>query len=372
MGILDLIKYAPESTTPGLMSAPNPYDWSSLPYLGMMGSTGMGPAPENFGGGDTSTYAKFGLPGFDPNSFSYQSTFGGHSGVTQNPDGTFTAQRRVQNSPDKSAYEQTQYKLSDDGKSLVPVNNQWNPITIKDTGFLESIGDAAKDFGGVLGDALPTLALPIAASFMYPALAGGSAGAAGGAAAGDAAASGVLDLGGGMASGIPAWDAAAAAAGIPLEYAAPPLLSGINTAATNPALIESAVGTPGYGASSAGAGGGAGVLTGTTAGMTPGMSGPTVGGTTAGSGLLGSAGSGLMDFVKSNPNLLGTLLGGLLGGGASGGGGSYNVGNRTPLKPLERPTFTPKQVDYGQGLPGGLGSQSAGLFADYMRRNRGT
>lgn len=38
-------------------------------------------------------------------------------------------------------------------------------------------------------------------------------------------------------------------------------------AATNPALIESAVGTPGYGVSSAGAGGGSGVLTGPTAGM---------------------------------------------------------------------------------------------------------
>jgi hypothetical protein len=109
------------------------------------------------------------------------------------------------------------------------------------------------------------------------------------------------------------------------------------------------------------------------AGMLPGVSGSPAAPPSTPSPL-GSAASGLWDFVKNNPSLAGTLLGGLLGGGAGGGGGggSYDVGNRTPLKPLERPTFTPKQVDYGQGLPGGLGSQSAGLFADYMRRNRGT
>ena len=340
--LFDLIKYAPESTTPGLMSAPNPYDWSSLPYLGMMGSTGMGPAPENFGGGDTSTYAKFGLPGFDPNSFSYQSTFGGHSGVTQNPDGTFTAQRRVQNSPDKSAYEQTQYKLSDDGKSLVPVNNQWNPITIKDTGFLESIGDAAKDFGGVLGEALPTLAVPLLASFVAPSL--GLTGAPAAGAAGTAGATGA------------AFDP-------------------LNAYLTTGGVEGSIAGGAAAGGGAAGAVGIMGPPVAEMAGLLPTVA-PTL---PAAGGLLSllpdalkTAGSGALDFLKSNPNLAGTLLGGLLGGGASGGGGSYNVGNRTPLKPLERPTFTPKQVDYGQGLPGGLGSQSAGLFADYMRRNRGT
>ena len=373
MGILDLIKYAPESTIP---AAPNPYDWSSLPYAGLMANLGMPGGFDSGSGFDPSapTYANVALPGYQQSGgtpdYSFQDTFGGHSGLTQNPDGTFTAKRRVEGSPDSTAYETTQFKVSDDGKSLVPVDGKWSPITIKDTGFFESIGNAVSDFGGVLGDALPTLAVPIAASLLYPALAGGSAGAAG-AAAGDAAAGGLLDLGGGMASGIPAWDAAAAAAGIPLEYAAPPLLSGINTAATNPALLESAVGTPGYGVSSAGAGGGAGVLTGPTAGMLPGTSGPTTGSTptgTAGSGLFGDAASGVMDFIAKNPALIGALLGGAVGGA---GKGSYDVGNRTPLNPLQRPTYTRPTRDYGSGLPGGLGSQSAGLFADYMRKMGG-
>lgn len=190
---------------------------------------------------------------------------------------------------------------------------------------------------------------------------------------------GLLGLSGtAPAAGLTGGDALAAAAGdVGFDAGSNAIWAGgTNLAATNPALIESAVGTPGYGASSAGAGGGAGLLTGPTAGMLPGTSGPTVDGAApslpaSAPSSLGSAASGLWDFVKNNPSLFGTLLGGALGGGL-GGKDSYDVGNRTPLKPLERPTFTPKQVDYGQGLPGGLGSQSAGLFADYMRRNRGT
>lgn len=113
---------------------------------------------------------------------------------------------------------------------------------------------------------------------------------------------------------------------------------------------------------------------GTTTGALPslgagdGLATAGIGGAT---GTLGSAASGLFDFIKSNPNLIGTLVGGLLGGGMSGGKAGYDVGNRTPLKPLEQPKFTPRKEDYGTGLPSGLGNQSAGLFADYMRRMGG-
>ena len=361
---------------PAPTTQPNLYDWSSLPYYGLMQNFG---APGGWDSGSSQdpttdkTYANVVLPGQKysamPN-YAFQDTFGGHSGITQNSDGTFNALRRIQGNTDKSQYEQTSYKLSDDGKSLVPVDNQWTPITIKDTGLLESIGGALKD--------IAPLALGVAGAWGVGSLlanAGLGAGTAAGAGSGATAGSGIIDLGGAMASGIPAWDAAAAAAGLPLEYAAAPILSGINTAATNPALIESAVGTPGYGASSAGAGGGAGVLTGATAGMLPGVSGPTVGGTTptvpnpatAGSGVLGSLG----DWLMKNPMLAGALLGKVAGGGFSGSGGS---GSRTaaPLPADYKPlTYGTPSGIFGKYDPtaeelAAPGSQ--GMFANYLKR----
>ena len=318
---------------PAPTTQPNLYDWSSLPYYGLMQNFG---APGGWDSGSSQdpttdkTYANVVLPGQKysamPN-YAFQDTFGGHSGITQNSDGTFNALRRIQGNTDKSQYEQTSYKLSDDGKSLVPVDNQWTPITIKDTGVLESIGGALKD--------IAPLALGMAGVW-----GAGSLLANAGSGAGATAGSGIIDLGGGMASGIPAWDAAAATAGLPLEYAAPPILSGINTAATNPALIESAVGTPGYGASSAGAGG---------------------------SGVLGSLG----DWLMKNPMLAGALLGKVAGGGFSGSGGS---GSRTaaPLPADYKPlTYGTPSGIFGKYDPtaeelAAPGSQ--GMFANYLKR----
>jgi len=77
----------------------------------------------------------------------------------------------------------------------------------------------------------------------------------------------------------------------------------LNTGATNPALIESAVGTPGYGLSSAGAGGAAGLnpLTNLIDRVTAGLGN-------------GSGVTGLLSGL--NPNTV-ALVGGLLGGGGA-------------------------------------------------------
>ena len=73
--------------------------------------------------------------------------------------------------------------------------------------------------------------------------------------------------------------------------------------ATNAALIESASGTAGYGASSAGAGGGAGQLSG---GLLSGWDG------------LKQAGGSLLDYAAKNPKVVGGLIG-AVAGGAEGG-----------------------------------------------------
>ena len=132
--------------------------------------------------------------------------------------------------------------------------------------------------------------------------------------------------------------------------AAAPAAAAPATGATNPALIESAVGTPGYGASSAGAGGGAGALA---------------------TGLPSWVPDGLApawDFIKGNPKLIGALAGGLLGGVGSGGEetpasytgpmptitrGNWNADNRAAYKPMQ-------MTQYGGGLLSTPGTKQAG------------
>lgn len=129
--------------------------------------------------------------------------------------------------------------------------------------------------------------------------------AAGGTTAEASAAASAVGSGGGSAAGTGGVAAGAAPGG---TTAAGGTVA--NTAATNPALIDSAMGTPGYGASSAGAGGGAGTLSAAT--------------TSALETAAKSAGQSVMDFAKS-PAGLKLIAAGVAAAagsaGASGGGG---------------------------------------------------
>lgn len=87
---------------------------------------------------------------------------------------------------------------------------------------------------------------------------------------------------------------------------ASPMTGAVNSAATNPALIDSALQTPGYGVSSAGIGGGAG---------------------TGLSGMLGNAVNGIKSIPgasKVGGSIVSNLLGSVLGGSS---GGVSNLGN---------------------------------------------
>lgn len=143
--------------------------------------------------------------------------------------------------------------------------------------------------------------------------------------------------------------------------------------ATNPALIESAVGSAGYGASSAGPGGilgGAGVSMGEALGGLPsaagggmeaggalsGGAGAGAGtGAAAGGGLLGNIGgaaSGALDWLRANPTIArglfslgGSLLSGGLGGN-SGGSGQQTYGPpRQWSSPLQTGLLTTPQQE---------------------------
>jgi hypothetical protein len=143
-----------------------------------------------------------------------------------------------------------------------------------------------------------------------------------------------------ITASIPQVGGAVGAAGGLLSAAAP---------ATNAALAESAVGTAGYGASSAGAGGGAGQLA---------------------SGLdLGSLGTGLLDYIKANPKIVGGLLGAV--GGATGGGGSGGEAEAYtgPMPTISRGGWQPRAQaqmmalpTFGQSLNANKGVQNSGLW----------
>jgi hypothetical protein len=179
------------------------------------------------------------------------------------------------------------------------------------------------------------------------ALAGGAAlnGAFGGAAAGEGAAAGAAAEGGAAAAGDIAASGLLPVEAVGSTSALPGLAQGgggILGAATNPALIESAVGTAGYGASSAGAGNALGLGAGGL-GMTGAQTSAydsliratgSPGLANAGSNVLGSdlgrATTGITSWLRDNPTL-GRLLfsagSGLLGGvGGSGGGSPQPLG----------------------------------------------
>lgn len=156
---------------------------------------------------------------------------------------------------------------------------------------------------------------------------------------------------------------------------AAPAAAGGFAAPTNMALIESALGTPGYGLSSAGLGGGAGVLAGAlpTLGTIPEASIlrtadlPAISG---GGGLFSGAG----DLLRTPGigRLAGSLIGGAVGRAAGGGGGGGG-GRTVNMNPQQSTTRAPTQHAYepSQAMPNGLGSSSAGLFDDWMKQQLG-
>lgn len=124
----------------------------------------------------------------------------------------------------------------------------------------------------------------------------------------------------------------------------------------NAATIESSLGTPGYGASSAGPGGGAAGIPSSSSlwDMIPEAA--------------KSGGSSLLDWVKSNPStalkLLGTVGGGLLGAAGSGGSGGSSYTPKTlpgTFNPSATPQYQPVQQQTGL-LPAPQGVQSSGLW----------
>jgi len=119
--------------------------------------------------------------------------------------------------------------------------------------------------------------------------------------------------------------------------------------ATNAALAESAAGTAGYGASSAGAGGGAGEL---ATGIN-----------------LGNIGSGLLDYAKANPKVIGGLLGSLAGATGGLSSGSSDAPYTGPMPTISRGGWQPRVQaqqmalpTFGQGLKTTQGNANSGLW----------
>lgn len=130
-----------------------------------------------------------------------------------------------------------------------------------------------------------------------------------------------------------------------LSSAAPAAEAATNYApAMNAAQAESAVGTAGYGASSAGAGGGAGGFD------------------------WSNAGTGLLDYIKANPKVVGGLLGAV--GGATGGGSSGAADAYTgPMPTISRGGWQPRAQaqmmalpTFGQSLKQTQGVPGSGLW----------
>jgi hypothetical protein len=207
-----------------------------------------------------------------------------------------------------------------------------NKESWKSGDWQKAAGMAAAIFGG---GALVGGALGGAGSGITLGGAGGGAGAE--AVSGmDLAADAALGTGNNITTAGGLLSAAPAAA--PAAAAAP------NMAATNPALIESAVGTPGYGLSSAGAGGGAGALAGSLPSWLP------------------KELSGVWDFVKDNPKLVGALAGGLLGGASSDASTSEPAPYNGPMPTIKRGNWsaTPTGYDPSKLAPGGGGLLNVG------------
>jgi hypothetical protein len=229
------------------------------------------------------------------------------------------------------------------------------------------------------------------AAATFAAIAGTAGAATGAFGAGAAEGAGVLGngafLGEGVASGIPAWDAAvgsgvlggAGAAGAAGNgaFLGEGVSSGVPAwdAATGSGVLGSAAGSaagfPGEGAVSGvpawDAAPGSGVL-GSAASTAVNAATPT-----SGSGLLGQAGT----FLANNPSLaklIGAGLGGLIGRAVSGppnsGGGQPQSVNMN-ARAMTPGTSTLMDTPPSQGLPSGLGSSSAGLFDEYMKKQLG-
>jgi hypothetical protein len=83
----------------------------------------------------------------------------------------------------------------------------------------------------------------------------------------------------------------------------------------------------------------------------------------------GSSGSTIPSWLSSlaNQQLLGSLIGGLLGRATAPKSGGTTLTPYTGA-PMKTPQFKPQTWNtVSQGMPGGLGSQSAGLFDQYMQ-----
>ena len=336
--------------------ATNSYDWSTLPYYGLMPNYGM---PGGFDSGayqdptTDQTYAQVGLPGFNSGpkptaDYGFQNVFGGHSGLTQNADGTFNALRLVEGGNDPTKYEQTTYKLSDDGKSLVPVNNQWTPITIKDQSAWEGLMSGLKDAAPVFLPALGVGALATNGFGLFGDAAAGSGAtgaATGSVGTGEAIGGGLKVLGENsmLPFSVESMTAPALETGLFPQIA--PSITSLSTAAL-PALS-----------------------TFSGAGATPVVPNPAG---TGGSGLLNTLGSAVGSagsYLLNNPGLLGGLLGALTSKGGSGGGGSRSA---APLPANYRPlTYGTPEGIFGKYEPTAneLAAPGAqGIFANYLKR----
>ena len=196
-------------------------------------------------------------------------------------------------------------------------------------------------------DNVMEVAVPAALAWMGGTAIAGAGGAAGGAgtAAGGSGATNAALIDSALNSA--GYGASSAGAGLG-AYESAGLLgaSAANTNATNPALIDSALGTPGYGASSAGAGGGAGAT----------------------GGLFGSLADSLKKIGVPNISAGDALkLGGLIGGAAGSAAGSSGE-YKGPMPTIKRgdwkaqvaPQFAP-QPSQGM-LPVTEGYQNSGLW----------
>ena len=191
------------------------------------------------------------------------------------------------------------------------------------------------------GRGLATLAAAMATvGFGGAALEGAGALGAGGAGAGgvsaDSLAYGALENGAAYGSGAGDTLLASSAGGLP-EGA---IGATGATGGTNAALIESQLGTAGYGASSAGLGGGVGDLAG--------IAGPSVGGATGGSGWLGSLNNTLgTNFTGSQVLGAGTsLVNGLIGSYSAGRAADAQTNATNSANALQQNIYNQNRSDW--------------------------
>lgn len=300
-------------------------DWSTLP---------VDKAWNDFQSQDTAQFTPGGAVLQTPNGKFERGEFGKYSGITQNPDGTYKVGRLRDNKTSDNDYEYSQYKLETgpDGKQQFVQVSDWTPEN-RNSGWEKNLKAAAGMGAVMLGGAA------MGGAF------GGGSGLLGGSASASPGVLGGSEMGG---------------------LFSPNVLGGSGSLAGTDVLGGYGLGGYEGVAGTAGLGGIGSMDVAGGFGVNP---------LDLVSGALPDASSklpaGLLDALK-NPalaKLVGPLIGGLLAkeaGGGSGGSAQPRMNMAPQAMTQQAPTLRPMEPSVG--LPSGLGSQSAGLFDEYLKK----